>query len=138
MRDAADIDSGRSACVLSIDRMDRLRRVVTLGLLALAIVATLGHICMLPGHVHAAPAAEDDHHDAPTAGHHDADGDAVHAASCDVVRPGTIAAGVPSVAAVPLYRDAVVRFLRGPRLALEAPQPTGSPPLYLVHRVLLI
>jgi hypothetical protein len=111
---------------------------VSFGLIAFAIVATLAHVCVLPGHVHATPAAEADHHGAPVGDHHDAPGDGLHVASCDVVRPETITAGAPSVATVPAYRDVVVRAVRGFRLALEAPQPTGSPPLYLVHRVLLI
>jgi hypothetical protein len=118
--------------------MTRARPALTLLVVAIALAATLGHICVLPGHTHAAPVAESHDHDAAAHDHHDVPADAVHAASCDVLRPATIVPAPPVLAAMVMLvvptRSARALVHR----AIDTPPPTASPPLYLAHRALLI
>jgi hypothetical protein len=87
-------------------------------------------------------------HAAPETGEHDAahdahDGstpleDGVHVASCDALRPG--AAVSPAMAAAAVLTPVFVTPRDGGamRTSTEVPAPTGSPPLYIAHRALLI
>ena len=107
------------------------RPVVSIGLLLLLAFTLVGHICALPhGEDRAAVPREHAGHD------HDSP-DGVHVASCEGVRPAspstpfapratlllTVDAGAPQVAQLALIRT---------------PQPSSSPPLFLLHAALLI
>lgn len=116
------------------------RRTLTLLLVAFAFLAVFAHICVLPGHSHAASApVEHDHDQSAT---HDQEpnsaAEGVHTASCEALRSSdTAAALVPAALGVVPRVVATGVFAAGTaRLDL---QPTGaSPPLYLAHRALLI
>jgi hypothetical protein len=109
--------------------------------LGLILAGLLAHICVLPHH---GPAGEIESHAAH--GHTDTvparDGggeDALHGASCEGLPASSAAALVPpsaqsaQTATVSLPATEVNRVA-----AIPAPQPSGSPPLYLTHRALLI
>jgi hypothetical protein len=112
------------------------RRLLGLLVLITAVVATLGHICVLPGHAseaHDAAGRSDDHHRHDVPG----DADASHVASCDAL--GTPTSAPPSVLAVSTLRSDVVDVTRHIEARLvDVPTPSGSPPLYLIHAALLI
>jgi hypothetical protein len=104
--------------------------------LALALLAMLGHVCALPHDAHAGGDEPSGHHDS-----HDHDGasphDALHSASCEAVRssvtpsaPIVNAAGVP-VATMPLGMEH--RETAGRPFAIMT-----SPPLFLLHSALRI
>ena len=110
------------------------RRSARLGLVAIAIVAILGHVCA-PVVGHADPViahTESHHHD-----HDGHDGDILHAASCEALRPPVVQA--------PL----VTQLMAAPRIEIVPVRTTASktelfviatspPPLYLLHAALLI
>jgi hypothetical protein len=105
--------------------------------LALVALATiLGHVCVLPGHSHAAAAGHHGH-DQPAHDHPDRP-DGAHVASCDALRPQSSAQAAPLL--VPIVSlggwEGLVSPVTAPRY--EVPAPTSSPPLYLAHRTLLI
>ena len=117
----------------------RARRFVTLLFVVFALAATVGHICVLPGHVDAAPGAYGHDDEQPAAEHSGSATDTFHAASCEALRPAATTSATPSVigmAALPRSVD----LSRGRKAhRMDAPPPTGSPPpLYLVHRAFLI
>ena len=118
------------------------RRVTTILVLMLTVVGVLAHICVLPLHAHASDAAAHRHqgHDAPARAHpHDADETGgIHPPSCEALRAtSAVVLAAPSATVVDFvttcdWLSVGVRFA-------PAPPPTGSPPpLYLVHRALLI
>src|SRR5207247_9866507 len=105
-------------------------------LIALAVVMVLGHICALPFHVHAGAITT---HEERESHHGDGDTgeDAVHAASCDAVKsPSAAGDAVVLVPAgtVPIVTSAPVRHLVEAEASLVGP----SPPLFLLHAILLI
>src|SRR5438552_7777934 len=109
-------------------------RLSTWIVIALAVVAVLSHVCVLP-HAHADEAAT------PAAHEHDensgASDDGLHGASCEVVRtPGTqLPVIAVTFAPVPLHAEPVIRG------AARAPDPVSrgpSPPLFLRHSALLL
>ena len=105
------------------------RHLFGLGVVMVALFATLGHVCALPLDTHAQQ-SEADHHD----------GDAFHAASCEALR--TAPASTPRtngvlVAIVPVVSEAV-RSVELIRAVDRTPIVRGSPPLYLRHAALLI
>jgi len=103
---------------------------------AMAFIAILGHVCVLPTHSHgeSVPAATG-HHE--TADDHGSD-ESFHGASCD--------AAVSTTANVPLPVTAVVDRLLGSlasrpsahAVIAAAPLQSESPPLFLLHAALLI
>ena len=101
-------------------------------LVVIAVAAVLGHVCVLPGHVHAAPVDEHGSHDGGRAD------DSVHAASCDALKStsptlstASLVATTPLVSADCALRQRAVHVLP-PRVHAE------SPPLFLLHSALLI
>ena len=104
--------------------------------MAVALAAIAAHICVVPGHVHAMPAANGHTHDEPAGDHEDG----VHAASCEALR-STSAAPVPLALAGTTTRWADPLPGGIPRALehlLERPTPASSPPLYLAHHAFLI
>jgi len=107
--------------------------VARLGVLLLAVVMLMGHVCVLPthGHVETAPWHRDE------AQPHDAH-EAVHAASCEALPSSGIACPVlltvsAFVVAIPV--EPLKRLVDRGGLS---PLPTPSPPLFLLHAALLI
>jgi hypothetical protein len=103
---------------------------VSIWLLLLLAFTLVGHICALPhGDDHALP-HESTQHD------HDG-GDGLHVASCEGVRSAPPSSPCASQVTTPLNMD-----LAAPRVAQLAltrrPQPSSSPPLFLLHAALLI
>ena len=110
-------------------------------LIVVLTVTAVGHLCVLPFHVHDVPNAEAAHsderdhdHDAPVAPEHDA----FHAASCDAVnssgwRLGP--AGAATLAPIEAGRVGMVAIV--PRPAYVTPL-YASPPLFVLHASLLI
>ena len=115
----------------------RVRRSISrLLLVAVALIAVGAHICVVPGHVHAAPGASGHAHEHPMGDHPSSDG--VHAASCEALRPAPAAP-----APVLLIGARSIDVLDGiapvaTDHASDTPTPTSSPPRYLAHRALLI
>jgi hypothetical protein len=99
-------------------------------LLIVAIIAVLGHVCVLPVHAHAVPVeGHESHGESPD--------DPVHTASCDAVK-GTSA--TPSMIPAATWTALVVvepfalRLFDTARVAVHP----ESPPLFLLHSSLLI
>ena len=133
------IDTSAEVRILSAGMVVRRRSTLMLCFIAFAIVATLGHICVLPGHVHAAVADAGDHgHTVPVEPHHDSTDDTAYGESCDALRPGSSTPGATLLAAI---TTAIASADIRPRLvaqAIDATPPRASPPLYVIHRALLI
>lgn len=111
-----------------------MRALLRVLLLAFAVLATVGHICVLPGHTHAATVdTSEDEHD-----RHDSDESDV--GSCEVLRPPAVTVDpVTAVAAVLQSDTAAVlsqTFLSPVRAVPRAL--ATSPPLYLTHRAFRI
>ena len=101
-------------------------------LLVLSVAVLMGHICVLPGHVHTDTPARQTDGDHP----HDAD-QAVHAASCEAVRPAWT--GCPIVLAPSV--GAVTATLVAPSktwISSSRSPSVKSPPLFLLHASLLL
>jgi hypothetical protein len=107
-------------------------------LVAIALLAVLGHVCVLPGHVHAATPSSHHPSAAPESHHEHSDGDGVHAASCEAIRSGAANAGTPTLVATSPRPPAFDNVVDTPLRVAESAPPTSSPPLYLTHRALLI
>jgi hypothetical protein len=116
--------------------MNRERSVSRLLLVALALAAIVAHVCVLPGHVHATPAANGHRHEEPTSDHPSSDG--FHAASCEALRPASVSAAPLLIVRAPSTEVLGVLAPVGLSRAADTPPPTSSPPLYLAHRALLI
>lgn len=106
-------------------------------MLLVAAVALVGHVCALPGHAHASRTSAV-HHDMDSAAPHDGGEPehGMHAASCDAVKvpaPTVVvpAATITRVATVHESRAIVQSFIDPVKFA-------GTPPLFLLHLVLLI
>jgi hypothetical protein len=105
--------------------------VVAAALLIIAIIAVLGHICVLPVHAHAAPAESHDSHGEEPGDH------SVHTASCDALKSTSATPLiVPAATWAPLAAVEAV----GLRLFDSATSRScaESPPLFLLHAALLI
>lgn len=102
--------------------------------LILSLLLLTGHVCVLPTHGHAAPAAM------PAGAGHSHDGgagDGVHGASCEALRSS---GGSPTVApsAVTVVADVVAPCRRWIGRS-DAPKAAASSlPLFLLHAALLI
>ena len=104
--------------------------------LVVALIVAFAHVCALPGHSHAAEALPQSHHaETPQDGSHGGGG--MHGASCDAVRPvpGTSAG---AVVAVHPRNSFIAARLALSNTHIDAVPPTPSPPLFLLHRSLLI
>jgi hypothetical protein len=109
----------------------RAHGVVAAALLIIAIIALLGHVCVLPVHAHMVPAEDHGSHG------DDPEDNSVHAASCDALRSTSAAPlTVPAATWTPL---AIVEPVSG-RLFDTHPlrAHAESPPLFLLHAALLI
>jgi hypothetical protein len=99
--------------------------------LALLAFTLIGHICALPhGDDHAAAPQE-------SAGHDHDGGDAFHVASCEGVRSAAPPSPCAPQATVPIKIDVIAARIARVSLS-RRPQPTSSPPLFLLHASLLI
>jgi hypothetical protein len=101
----------------------------------LALAAIAAHICVLPGHVHATPAANGHGHEEPASNHAS---DGMHAASCEALRPAPVSAAPPLIVDAPLAAVLSGLAPAGVGRPADTPTPAFSPPLYLAHRALLI
>jgi hypothetical protein len=115
------------------------RRTSLLCAVALAIALLGLHVCVLPGHVDAAPGhGSSGSHDegVPTHEGSSEEGD-VHAASCEAVRaaPG-LTVVVPVVTQVLVF--AAPMAMSSVAVTPPASPPGSPPPLFLLHRSLLI
>jgi hypothetical protein len=96
-----------------------------------AILAVVGHVCVVPLHAHATPVGGHGSHD------HDADDHSVHTASCEALKSSSPVVVTTLVVALTPLRA-------GPTLVRHAYDDvavvTGvpSPPLFLLHAALLI
>jgi hypothetical protein len=112
------------------------RSLPKLSIVAMAFVALLGHVCVLPTHAHAEPVP------AATAHHETADdhgsGESLHGASCDAVvsTAGNAPLAVPAIADRLL--DSLAFDLRLRTVPVNATLRSESPPLFLLHAALLI
>ena len=102
-------------------------------LLTLLIGTMLGHVCVLPLHVHAATAPLHQHGD-ESGGNHEAAhiGSCEALASCPMVQPLAVLTGMAEGAPSPLQSSTWVAYDR-----VEAPPPRSTP-LFLLHGSLLI
>jgi len=107
------------------------RSVLSLGLLALLAFTLIGHICALP---HA-----DDHAAASQGneGHGHDSTDSLHEASCEGVRPARTSSPCVPLRAVPIKLEVAVAPITHAAVS-RRPQPSSSPPLFLLHASLLI
>ena len=101
-----------------------------LTVLLLSVAMLVGHICVLPTHRHVetSPSHGDE------AQSHDAD-DAVHSGSCEALRSTCLPVLAISAFVVP---TAVYPLNESVSRDSISPRPTASPPLFLLHAVLLI
>jgi hypothetical protein len=104
--------------------------VVAAALLIIAIIAVLGHVCVLPVHAHVVPV--EDH-----GSHGDATADSVHTASCDALKSTSATPAIVPVAT----STPVVVIEQSVRHLVDTARTNGrseSPPLFLLHASLLI
>jgi hypothetical protein len=100
-------------------------------LLTLAIVAVLGHICVLPAHVHAVPVEGHGSHG------DDSSDNSIHTASCDALKSTSATLSiVPTATSTLLVVEPT--SLRRPVNTDPASGHAESPPLFLLHAALLI
>lgn len=122
----------RVCCILSAMVRSRPRGWLTTLLLVAAMSGVLGHICVVPLHAHAVPVEGHGTHDEDASDH------AVHTASCEAAksRSSVAAAIVPPSRTIDLPVMPSVAPLRD-RGAIDVVA-AESPPLFLLHGVLLI
>ena len=104
---------------------------VSIALLLLLAFTLIGHICALPH--------GDDHAAVPhqASGHDHNGGDGLHAASCEGLR--ATSPSWPCAPQVTMFRNVDPGAPRVARVSLTSrPQPSSSPPLFLLHVALLI
>jgi hypothetical protein len=101
-------------------------------LLVSSVAIMMGHICVLPGHVHAEASVEH------TDGHHSPDADeSIHAASCEAVRSAWI--GFPIVLAISSGAVTTPAGQAKVWITSSGRSPSvKSPPLFLLHSSFLI
>jgi len=96
------------------------------GLLALAIVLLLGHVCVLPTHTHAASPDRAHSHDTAE----------IHATSCEALR--SLGAASPVVPSIQVVMASPIARAES-QVTAGSPSPSAkSPPLFLLHASLLI
>jgi hypothetical protein len=134
---APDVDTLATWRVPLAGRMSHVRSVFRLSLALVALATIVGHICALPGHLHATPVMDTHDHPQSAPDHHDA-ADGYGDGSCEALRPGTAASATTVLIAMPSSAAAApTAYVVIDRVG-EAPDPASSPPLYLAHRALLI
>ena len=110
-------------------------------LIVVLTVTAVGHLCILPFHVHDVASAEAAHSEHRNDGHHapaTPEHDAFHAASCDAVNTsGSRLASVAAVTMGPIASGPVAMVAIVPRPAYVTPL-YASPPLFVLHASLLI
>lgn len=106
---------------------------VAAGLLIVAIIAVLAHVCVLPVHAHAVPVEGHGSHG------DDSSDNSVHTASCDALKTATATPSIILVATLLPVVDVEPISLKG-HVFDAAPVTThpDSPPLFLLHAALLI
>jgi hypothetical protein len=109
----------------------RQRPVFSAGVLLILVLTLVGHVCVLPLHGH----GESPAHDADTS--HHGPNDSVHASSCEAVRSAAPTAPCAVVISTSLVAPSALT-IRDEVPPLSLPQPTSSPPLFLLHAALLI
>lgn len=112
---------------------------ISLGIFVVAIIAIVGHVCVVP-HAHAADlhahGADADIAWATTPPHdHPDGGQTLHGASCSGLRAPDVSVAPPSMARLGLCPHLVGRFCGALALKLTG---ADSPPLFLLHAALLI
>jgi hypothetical protein len=115
----------------SMRLLPRLHGFVAAALVMIAVVAVLGHVCVLPGHAHAVPV---EGHGTPDEAPAD---NAVHRASCDALKSTS---PTPSVVRAATWTALIVVEPVSVRLvdAVSAVVQAESPPLFLLHAAFLI
>jgi hypothetical protein len=112
-------------------RTPRRASFLSLALLAVLALTMVGHICVLPH--------GEDHQRAPreSPGHEHDHGDDMHVASCEGIR-----SAAPCSPCISLVAMAFIPYGGAPKAARVSttprPEPTSSPPLFLLHAALLI
>ena len=101
------------------------------GLVALSLTLLVGHICVLPTHLHAAVPAHADAEHSHEAGE-------VHAASCEAVRSSGAAFPLGLAPAVHVTMATFIDYSKSQVSCSGLPQSLKSPPLFLLHAALLI
>jgi hypothetical protein len=105
---------------------------VAAALLIVAIIAVLGHICVLPVHAHAVPVEGHGSHD------DDSSENSVHTASCDALKSASATPSIlPAATSTPLVVVEPVLLKRAFDVASSRAH-ADSPPLFLLHAALLI
>jgi hypothetical protein len=103
---------------------------------AMAFLAVLSHVCVLPTHAHgeSIPAATAHHETADDHG----PGESLHGASCDAAVSTTGNVPLPVSATVDRLLDSRASYLRRHPVTGDAALRSESPPLFLLHAALLI
>jgi hypothetical protein len=111
--------------------LPRRHGVVAAALSIIAIIAVLGHVCVLPVHAHVVPVdAHDSHGDVPS-------DDSVHAAPCDALKGTSVTSSItPTATSRPLVIVEPVSLR--PFDTARATAYAESPPLFLLHAALRI
>jgi hypothetical protein len=106
---------------------------VAAGLLIVAIIAVLAHVCVLPVHAHAVPVEGHGSHG------DDSSDNSVHTASCDALKTAPATPSIILAATLLPVIDVEPISLKG-HVFDAAPVSThpNSPPLFLLHAALLI
>jgi hypothetical protein len=101
--------------------------------LIIAVIAVLGHVCVLPVHAHAVPVDGHGSHD------DDSSENSVHMASCDALKSASATPSIlPAATSMPLVAVELL-VLKGHAVDVApARAHSGSPPLFLLHAAFLI
>jgi hypothetical protein len=106
---------------------------VAAALLIIAIIAVLGHVCVLPVHAHAVPVEGHGSHD------DDSSENSVHTASCDALKGASATPSIlPAATSMPLVAVEPLSLKRRAGDVAPARAHADSPPLFLLHAALLI
>jgi hypothetical protein len=105
---------------------------VAAALLIIAVLAVLGHVCVLPAHAHAVPVEGHGSHD------NDSSDNSVHTASCDALKTTSATPSIVLVATSVPVVDVEPVSLKGHVFDAAAVGHPDSPPLFLLHAALLI
>jgi hypothetical protein len=101
-------------------------------LVGVAIFVIFGHVCAAPFHAHAgALTTHSEEHP-----EHGSD-ESAHGGSCEALRT-TLSLDAPALPATGIVLTPLSALRSPTALATDAPVPTSSPPLFLLHAALLI
>jgi hypothetical protein len=104
-------------------------------LLILSLLLLTGHVCVLPTHGHAEPAARPADADRS---HDGGEGDGAHGASCEALRSSWVGSPTVAPSAVAVVADVVAPCRRWIGCSDAPKAVASSPPLFLLHAALLI